>query len=233
MTIDCNGHWISVSKGSQMKGKFLKSEVKKINDSDMLSLKRTTIITTVRRYTKILYENKIISCPFSVHDLRHFYITKNGKDLTIGEFIKFSRGIHKNVTTTLSYINLKRGLFVMNLDDVVNNDFDDYLLSLKKRRDLIVNKRNNLLRIIWRPSLKKDIKLLEKLFECNEKDLDRRDFNHGERDCLINELYLVLEDKIPEKDFNLFLYNCKNVYSYMSVYDKLMKINKYLEEVVV
>jgi site-specific recombinase XerD len=106
MTIDCNGHWISVSKGSQMRGKFLKSELKKINDSDMLLLNRSTIITTVRRYTKKLYENKVISCPFSVHDLRHFYITKNGKDLTIEEFIKFSRGIHKNVTTTLSYMNL-------------------------------------------------------------------------------------------------------------------------------
>jgi hypothetical protein len=89
-----------------MKGKFLKSELKKIVDSNMLTLKTSVITNTVRKYTQKLFENKIIGCSFSVHDLRHFYITKNGKDLSIGDFIKFSRGIHKNISTTLSYINI-------------------------------------------------------------------------------------------------------------------------------
>jgi hypothetical protein len=104
--IDYNGNWVSESKGSLMKGKFLKSELKKIVDSEMLSLKKSVIINTVRKYTQKLFDNKVIGCPFSVHDLRHYFITKNGKDLTIEEFVKFSRKIHKNVGTTLSYLNV-------------------------------------------------------------------------------------------------------------------------------
>lgn len=117
----------------------------------------------------------------------------------------------------------------MELEEVVDNDFDDYLLSIKRERDLITEKKINILRILWKPSLKKDIKLLEKLFKCSEGELDERDFNNSERDCLINELEEMLEDKIPEKDMDLFIKNCKNVYSYMSVYDKLEKLRNYLE----
>jgi integrase len=106
MKIDFNGNWVSESKGSLMKGKFLKSELKKIVDSEMLSLKTSVIINIVRKYTQKLFDNKVIGCSFSVHDLRHYFITKNGKDLTIEEFVKFSRKIHKNVGTTLSYLNV-------------------------------------------------------------------------------------------------------------------------------
>jgi site-specific recombinase XerD len=106
MIIDYNGNWSSVSKGVQIKGKFLKTEVKKIIDSEMLSVNKSVITNVVRKYTQKLFDNKVIGCPFSVHDLRHYFITKNGKDLTIEEFVKFSRKIHKNVSTTLSYLNI-------------------------------------------------------------------------------------------------------------------------------
>jgi hypothetical protein len=106
MIIDINGNWSSVSKGNNMKGKFLKSELKKIVDSEMLSLKKSVIINIIRKYTQKLYDDKIIGCPYSVHDLRHYFITKNGKDLSIEDFVKFSRKIHKNVSTTLSYLNI-------------------------------------------------------------------------------------------------------------------------------
>jgi site-specific recombinase XerD len=106
MKIDDNGNWKSVSKGSELKGKFNKIELKRIKSSGILNLSKSTIQNIIQRYSNKLFKNRIIGSPFSVHDLRHYYITKNGKDLTIEEFIKFSRKIHKNISTTLSYINL-------------------------------------------------------------------------------------------------------------------------------
>jgi hypothetical protein len=105
MKIDSNGNWNSVSKEKCMTGKFSKGEVKKIVDSGLLLLHKSTIQNTVKRYTDILYKSSKISCSFSIHDLRHYMITKNAKGLSANDFLKFSRQFHKNVNTTYSYIN--------------------------------------------------------------------------------------------------------------------------------
>jgi hypothetical protein len=105
MKIDSNGNWNSVSKEKCMNGKFTKGEVKKIMESGLLRLRKSTIQNTVKRYTDILYKNGKISCSFSIHDLRHYVITKNSEGLSAIEFLKFSRQFHKNVNTTYSYIN--------------------------------------------------------------------------------------------------------------------------------
>jgi hypothetical protein len=107
MKIDLNGNWNSVSKEKVMSGKFTESEVKKINESGLLLLSKSTIQNIILKYTKKLYESGKISCHFSVHDIRHWYITKvanNTKSVT--EFARFSKTIHKDYRTTMSYINI-------------------------------------------------------------------------------------------------------------------------------
>jgi integrase len=106
MKIDKNGNWCSVSKEQELKGKFTEKEVKRIKETGLLKLKASNITNTVIRYTTKLFNDGVIGCAFSPHDLRHYYITKNGKDLSLGDFIKFSRRIHKNVNTTLGYMNV-------------------------------------------------------------------------------------------------------------------------------
>jgi site-specific recombinase XerD len=106
MKIDKEGNWNSVSKETSMKGKFLKSEVKMINETGILELKGYTITNIIVKYTKKLFKEGKIGSPFSPHDIRHWYITTKGKGLTMEDFIKFSRGIHKNVNTTLQYMNI-------------------------------------------------------------------------------------------------------------------------------
>lgn len=106
MKIDREGNWNSVSKEHNMKGKFLKNEVKMINETGILKLKGYTITNIIVKYTKKLFKEGKIGSPFSPHDIRHWYITTKGRGLTMEEFIKFSRGIHKNVNTTLNYMNI-------------------------------------------------------------------------------------------------------------------------------
>jgi site-specific recombinase XerC len=106
MKIDREGNWRSVSKESEMKGKFLKSEVKRIKENDVLKLRKYTISNIIIKYTTNLYKDGKVGSPFSVHDIRHYFITKNGKDLTMEQFIKFSRKLHKNINTTISYMNV-------------------------------------------------------------------------------------------------------------------------------
>jgi hypothetical protein len=52
MKIDRNGNWNSVSKESMRSGKFTDSEVKKINESGILKLRKCTIQNIVLKYTK-------------------------------------------------------------------------------------------------------------------------------------------------------------------------------------
>lgn len=103
---DKNGNWHTVSKGSPLQGKFTKKELTQIENSGILKLSHSTLTNTFLKYTKKLYEDGKISCPFSVHDLRHYCITKRAKINTMYEFVQFSKGIHKNVNTTVSYINI-------------------------------------------------------------------------------------------------------------------------------
>jgi integrase len=106
MKIDKEGNWQSVSKSQSMKGKFLKSEVQKIREHKLMEIKKTVITNVIVRTTEKLFKEGKIGSPFSPHDIRHYYITKNGKGLTIEEFLKFSKPIHKSPITTLNYINL-------------------------------------------------------------------------------------------------------------------------------
>ncbi|MDR1467836.1 MAG: phage integrase N-terminal SAM-like domain-containing protein [Spirochaetaceae bacterium] len=106
MEIDTKRNWTSESKGTSYKGKFTKKEVGDINTSGLLNVKREVISSGVRRYTQKLFKKGMISCGFSIHDLRHYYITKKGKDLTVENFIKFSRTVHRNVNTTIGYMNV-------------------------------------------------------------------------------------------------------------------------------
>jgi site-specific recombinase XerD len=101
-----NGQWRSVSKGAFMKGRFTKKELNRIYDTDCLSLNKTNISVIIKRYTEKLFNKKIIGSSFSVHDLRHYFITKYGKNMTVEEFVKFSKSIHKNISTTFSYLNI-------------------------------------------------------------------------------------------------------------------------------
>jgi site-specific recombinase XerD len=107
MKIDLNGHWISVSKEKVMNGKFTESEVKKINKTDLLKVRKSTLENIIVKYTKKLFGNGKISCSFSVHDIRHWYITKMANETkSITEFAKFSKTLHKDIRTTMSYINV-------------------------------------------------------------------------------------------------------------------------------
>jgi hypothetical protein len=105
MKIDSNGNWNSVSKEKVMEGKFSKGEVKKIMESGLLKLRKCTIQNIIQKYTGNLLKKGKVSCSFSIHDLRHYMITKNAKGLSANDFLKFSRQFHKNVNTTYSYIN--------------------------------------------------------------------------------------------------------------------------------
>jgi hypothetical protein len=105
MKIDSNGNWTSVSKEKCMTGKFSKSEVKKIVDSGLLKIRKCKIQNIIQKYTESLFKKGKVSCMFSIHDLRHYMITKNAKGLSADEFLKFSRKFHKNVNTTYNYIN--------------------------------------------------------------------------------------------------------------------------------
>jgi integrase len=106
MKVDSKGNWESVSKGNVMRGKFTQKERELINETGILNTKKYNLTNIICKYTEKLFNEGKIGSKFSPHDIRHFYITKNGKDLTMGEFIKFSRGIHKNINTTLGYMNV-------------------------------------------------------------------------------------------------------------------------------
>jgi integrase len=76
MKIDKNGNWNSISKECDMKGKFPIKEANIIKESGLLKLKAYNITNTINRYSKKLFNEGKIGCPFSPHDIRHYYITK-------------------------------------------------------------------------------------------------------------------------------------------------------------
>jgi hypothetical protein len=111
MEIDDKGNWNSVSKESMRTGKFTMNELKKINETGLLKLRKCTIQNTILKYTKKLYKEEKISCAFSCHDIRHYRITEDMKNTKNGEeMIKVSRRYHKNINTTLGYVNFQRVL---------------------------------------------------------------------------------------------------------------------------
>jgi integrase len=104
MQLDKDGNFMSVSKEQNIRGKFTREETKKILETWLLKMRKCTLQNIILRYTTKLFESGKIRCPFSVHDLRHYHIWKYGKDLTMAEFVIFSRRFHKNIQTTIDYI---------------------------------------------------------------------------------------------------------------------------------
>jgi integrase len=104
MKLDKDGNWTAVSKGHDMKGKFTKRETERIFQTKLLELHKTTIQNIITKYTKRLYKQGKISCPFSCHDIRHFHITKEINKIPDGKkLIELSRRFHKNLNTTMRY----------------------------------------------------------------------------------------------------------------------------------
>jgi hypothetical protein len=104
LVIDKNGGFSFTSKGSDYKGKFTKKECQQIARFKVLELTTSTIQNIIKKYVNKLYLHGGVSCEFSVHDIRRYYINKhadNCKDFR--EFLEFSRSIHKNVNTTIGY----------------------------------------------------------------------------------------------------------------------------------
>jgi integrase len=104
MKIDRNGNWTAVSKEQRKSGKFTKGETKMILDSGLLKMRKCTIANKIRKVTTMLFKAGKISCPFSVHDIRHYRITddmNNSKDGA--DIIVVSRKYHKNLNTTMGY----------------------------------------------------------------------------------------------------------------------------------
>jgi integrase len=106
MVVDCNtGKWSSDSKGQDYKGRFTPTETKNLLENNALSLKISTIKVSITRYTKKLYDKGVISCPFSAHDMRHSVIKKGVNNCKDGaEIVSFSRRFHKNLATTMGYL---------------------------------------------------------------------------------------------------------------------------------
>jgi hypothetical protein len=80
--------------------------VEKIKKTGILKLKKYNITNFVLKYTRKLYKEEKIDSPFSCHDIRYYLLTEDGKDLTMKNSIKFSREIHKNIDTTIGYMNV-------------------------------------------------------------------------------------------------------------------------------
>jgi hypothetical protein len=96
---------VSISKGKTIKEKLTKRETTEILNSGIIGTKPTTISNVIKKYTKKLFDNQEISCSFSVHDLRRYYIDEKAKTSTAKEFLVFSRGIHKSPMTTFGYLS--------------------------------------------------------------------------------------------------------------------------------
>jgi hypothetical protein len=104
MKIDKEGNFTSVSKEQNIRGKFTEDEAKRIRETGLLKLRKCTLQNIILKYTTKLFNKGKIGCPFSVHDLRHYHIWKYGKNLTMAEFMVFSKRFHKNIKTTIAYM---------------------------------------------------------------------------------------------------------------------------------
>jgi hypothetical protein len=92
---------------------------------------------------------------------------------------------------------------------------------------------NDLLKIIQKRPLKKDIKLLEREFECDENELDKIDIQIGcsNKDDEIDIITDLLKSKISQVYLDSFIDNCWNNLSYLETLDKRFKLENYLNEV--
>jgi integrase len=104
MKLAKDGSFTAVSKGHDISGKFTKKETERIFETKLLELKKSTIQNIITKYTKRLFKQGKITCPFSAHDIRHFHITKEINKLPDGKkLIEISRRFHKNLNTTMRY----------------------------------------------------------------------------------------------------------------------------------
>jgi integrase len=103
MTVDKRGYYHAVSKEKEENGKFTPEERKMVLGSGVLKLRKTTLTNIILKYTKKLYEKDLIGCPFSAHDLRHYYLQTHLDTDSVKKFVEVSRKFHKNVNTSLNY----------------------------------------------------------------------------------------------------------------------------------
>jgi integrase len=107
MEVDQRGNYHAISKEREYHGKFTSAETKMILRSGVLQLRRTTLTNIVLKYTKKLFEERKIGSPFSCHDLRHYFFTTEAKGKNMYDFIQLSRKYHKNVNTSINYVNYR------------------------------------------------------------------------------------------------------------------------------
>jgi hypothetical protein len=108
MKIDKNGNWTSVSKEQNKSDKFTVKELKQINESGLLKLRKCTLENIVLKYTKKLVKEGKLECPFSCHDIRSYRITKDMSNAKNAIEMKLvSEKYHKNITTTMRYVRVK------------------------------------------------------------------------------------------------------------------------------
>jgi site-specific recombinase XerD len=104
MRVGPNGRYTFHSKGSEKHGQFTKAEHRKIIELRVLDIRTCTMKNIVKKYTNKLFKNHEITAAFSPHDIRRYYINKYADDTGFRKFLDFSRGIHKNIATTVSYL---------------------------------------------------------------------------------------------------------------------------------
>ena len=64
-----------------------------------------TASSKLKTYTIRLYEQGKVSCTFSAHDLRRDCMRRDMKNIGAERAIKVSKKYHKNINTTMGYIN--------------------------------------------------------------------------------------------------------------------------------
>jgi hypothetical protein len=102
--INKSGLYSLTSKGSDYIGKFTKKEHEQIIRFNVLDLTTSTVRNIIKKYVHKLYLADKVSCDFSVHDIRRYYINKNVDGCqNARELLAFSRSIHKNINTTIGY----------------------------------------------------------------------------------------------------------------------------------
>jgi hypothetical protein len=107
MTIDGNGRYSFVSKGKTTEGKFTKQEYNRIIKYRVLDVSYETLKNITKEYAHKLYLVGKVSCDFSIHDYRRYYINVHANKLCndVPAFIQFSRSVHANINTTMRYVS--------------------------------------------------------------------------------------------------------------------------------
>jgi len=105
MNIRNDGSWTSISKGQPYKGKLTKEEMRNFKKYNILKMNLKTASSKIKTYTIRLFNQGEVSCTFSVHDIRRDTMRRDMKNIGAEKIIKVSKKYHKNINTTMGYIN--------------------------------------------------------------------------------------------------------------------------------